>query len=297
MSQASVKVGNFVRPADTASLADVANAALTVEIHSTVDATCFVVLAPNATGQQSPGTCAGLTANPNTGTLTATAFVGPLTGNVTGNVSGSSGSCTGNSATATLAATATVLATARDINGVSFNGSANITVTAAAGTLSGTTLAAGVVTSSLTTVGILIAGNATAVVDAASDTAAGKLEIAIQSEMETATDTVRAVTPGRVQYHPGVAKGWVRYDSTATPPTVLASHNVSSLTDNGVGDIDVNWGTDFSSAEYCVTLGRTGAGIIASNITGAGAVQILTRTLVPALVDVAQVHVAAWGDQ
>ncbi len=56
------------------------------------------------------------------GTVTATAFSGPLTGNVTGNASGSSGSCTGN------AATATTLQTARTINGVSFDGSANITV-------------------------------------------------------------------------------------------------------------------------------------------------------------------------
>jgi hypothetical protein len=54
--------------------------------------------------------------------VTSTAFVGALTGNVTGNVSGSSGSCTGN------AATATTLQTARTINNVSFNGSANITV-------------------------------------------------------------------------------------------------------------------------------------------------------------------------
>lgn len=45
---------------------------------------------------------------------------GDLTGNVTGNASGSSGSCTGN------AATATILATARNIGGVSFNGSAAI---------------------------------------------------------------------------------------------------------------------------------------------------------------------------
>jgi hypothetical protein len=54
-----------------------------------------------------------------TGTLVAT-FEGNLTGNVTGNTSGSSGSCTGN------AATATTLATARNIGGVSFNGSASI---------------------------------------------------------------------------------------------------------------------------------------------------------------------------
>ena len=84
-----------------------------------------------------------------TGTATATAFAGPLTGNVTGNTSGSSGSTTGN------AATATALATARTINGVSFDGTGNITVTAAAGTLSGSTLASGVTASSLTSVGTL----------------------------------------------------------------------------------------------------------------------------------------------
>jgi len=54
--------------------------------------------------------------------ITSTAFVGALTGNVTGNTSGSSGSTTGN------AATATALATARTIGGVSFNGSANISL-------------------------------------------------------------------------------------------------------------------------------------------------------------------------
>ena len=53
------------------------------------------------------------------------------------------------------AATATVLATARNINGVSFNGSSAITVTAAAGTLTGTELKSTVVTSSLTSVGTL----------------------------------------------------------------------------------------------------------------------------------------------
>ena len=76
-----------------------------------------------------------------TGTLVAD-LEGDVTGDVTGDVSGSSGSTTGN------AATATVLATGRTINGVSFNGSANITVVDSAalplagGTLSGAIVAA-----------------------------------------------------------------------------------------------------------------------------------------------------------
>jgi hypothetical protein len=61
----------------------------------------------------------------------------------------------GSATTATLAAAATVLATPRAINGVAFDGSAAITVPAAAGTLTGTALPAAVVTSSLTTVGVL----------------------------------------------------------------------------------------------------------------------------------------------
>ena len=68
---------------------------------------------------------------------------------------------------ATLAATATsaaTLTTPRNINGVSFNGSADITVTAAADTLTGGTLNASVTGSSLTSVGTLTtltAGNVT----------------------------------------------------------------------------------------------------------------------------------------
>lgn len=70
-------------------------------------------------------------------TITGSSLVGPVTGN---------------------ASTATALQTPRNINGVSFNGTADITVAAAAGTLTGTTLAANVVSSSLTSVGTLATG-------------------------------------------------------------------------------------------------------------------------------------------
>ncbi len=68
---------------------------------------------------------------------------------------------TGNAATATSATTAgtassaTKLTTSRNINGVAFDGSRDITVTADAGTLSGTTLKSTVTESSLTSVGTL----------------------------------------------------------------------------------------------------------------------------------------------
>lgn len=108
----------------TAGNATTAAIATTVSVaNEPSDATCFVCVFADPTGNLGAKTNAGLTFNATTQVLTAVGFSGPLTGNVTGNVSGSSGSCTGN------AASATVLQTARDINGVSFNGSASITIT------------------------------------------------------------------------------------------------------------------------------------------------------------------------
>lgn len=88
-----------------------------------------------------PTTTVNTTSGFTLGTLVASAFEGDITGDVTGN-----------------ADTATALATTRAINGVNFDGSAAITVTAAAGTLSGNTLKSTVVTSSLTTVGTIGTG-------------------------------------------------------------------------------------------------------------------------------------------
>lgn len=76
-----------------------------------------------------------------------------------------SGTNTGDQTTITgNAGTATALQTARTINGVSFDGTANITVTAAAGTLTGTTLNSTVVNSSLTSVGTLASLTVTATI-------------------------------------------------------------------------------------------------------------------------------------
>jgi len=80
-----------------------------------------------------------------TGTLTGSNFTGSSSGTNTGDQT----TITGN------AGTATALQTARNINGVSFNGTSDITVAAAAGTLTGLTLNSTVVNSSLTSVGTL----------------------------------------------------------------------------------------------------------------------------------------------
>ena len=91
---------------------------ITVADEST-NTTCFPLFVTAATGDLGPKSASGLTFNSSTDVLSGT-FAGNISGNVTGNTSGTSGSTTGNAGTATL------LATARNIGGVSFNGSVSI---------------------------------------------------------------------------------------------------------------------------------------------------------------------------
>ena len=107
---------------------------VTVSANNSTDETVYPVFVDGATGTQGAETDTGLTYNPSSGLLTSTTFAGALTGN---------------------ASTATALETARTINGTSFDGSANITVTAAGSTLTGTSLKSTIVSSSLTSVGTL----------------------------------------------------------------------------------------------------------------------------------------------
>ena len=74
----------------TASLAT----EVTVSANNSTDETIFPVFVDGATGSQGLETDTGLTYNPSTGLLTATAFAGALTGNVTGNVSGTAATVT-----------------------------------------------------------------------------------------------------------------------------------------------------------------------------------------------------------
>ena len=119
--------------ADTATLAT-ASTFITVDDEST-DTTCFPVFTTAASGILSPKTGTNLAFNSSNGTLTATTFSGSgasLTSLNASNISSGTINAqrvpTLNQSTQGNAATATVLQTARTINGVSFNGSANINV-------------------------------------------------------------------------------------------------------------------------------------------------------------------------
>lgn len=116
----------------------------------------------------------------------------------------------------------------------------------------------------------LTATQATALLDAASDTAKGTIEIAVQSEMEAATDTGRAVVPGRQHYHPGMAKCWAFITYSGGVPTLTASYNITSISDTNTGRCTITIANDFSSADYAFSVtGREGV----AGDKGQGAVQ------------------------
>ncbi|WP_395449968.1 hypothetical protein ACHMW7_09225 [Aminobacter sp. UC22_36] len=83
-----------------------------------------------------------------------------------------------------------------------------------------------------------------------SDTLAGLVEIADQTEMEAGSSTMLAVSPGRQHFHPSAAKCWGYATVSGGVPTLQASYNISGIVDNGTADISFTVGTDFSSANW-----------------------------------------------
>lgn len=123
--------------------------------------------------------------------------------------------------------------------------------------------------------------------------------VATQANMESAASagsTSLIVTPGRVQYHPGVAKAWVRFDGTATSVTSGAAYNVTSITDNGTGNYTVFWTTAFSSSNYAVdvssNLNNSRIASVSSN-----SAQVICLDLSGTAADASIVSIIAFGDQ
>ena len=81
---------------------------------------------------------------------------------------------------------------------------------------------------------------------------------ATQAEQETGTATTVAVTPGRQQYHDSACKAWVKVGGADGTPDIAQGYNVSSITDNGVGDYTINFTTAFSGGH--LQLWGAGAG-------------------------------------
>lgn len=85
----------------------------------------------------------------------------------------------------------------------------------------------------------------------ATETAEGIAELATQAETNAGSDDARIVTPLKLNKSQQTAASWVVFTGVGTP-TIFDSYNVSSITDNGTGDYDINFDTDHSDALYFV---------------------------------------------
>ena len=102
---------------------------------------------------------------------------------------------------------------------------------------------------------------------AASETVSGIIELATTAEAQAGTDDLRALTPLKLRNAlnaSGTApiyacRAWVNFNGTGTV-AIRASGNVSSVTDNGVGDYIFNLITAMPDANYSISGTAFGAG-------------------------------------
>jgi hypothetical protein len=98
-------------------------------------------------------------------------------------------------------------------------------------------------------------------------------------------------------------KAWVNFRGNSTV-IILASTNVTSVTDNGTGDYTANWTTPFASTSYCVPLalqGVTTDSLIVnedfSNAKTVSAFRVRTRIEDSSFTDAQKVYLIAYGEQ
>jgi hypothetical protein len=99
-------------------------------------------------------------------------------------------------------------------------------------------------------------------------------------------------------------KAWARFDGTGTP-SLTASYNVASITDNGTGDYTLNFTNAIGSTDYVVQVtvvqpdAQTALGYVVT--LASGSVQINTKTnsagenSVPQPTDIGDIHVLVVG--
>ena len=204
-----------------------------------------------------------------------------LVGNVTGNVTASSGTSTFNVVQANTfvgatltgnANSATQLATPRQINGVNFNGTSDITVTAEAGTLTGNTLNSTITQSSLEQLGTLVDLNVTNT--GVYIGSGGQLRMFVDS----GRPTVRSST-GTLNFDMGPSGPDVSFVDSATALSLGGPNAPAILGDNttnlGITGYKFNniYANNFLGNASTATLATT-----ATNIVGGGAGAIPFQT-------------------
>ncbi len=125
---------------------------------------------------------------------------------------------------------------------------------------------------------------------------------AVKSDQTTGTSTIAAVVPGVQQFHASAAKVWISHNGVTD--TILASYNVTSVTDNGTGNFTINFTTSFTSGAFGATGmskdNGSGAGSMCNILSkAAGTINVVTVTPTsPGTgVDSADINVTCFGAQ
>jgi hypothetical protein len=127
--------------------------------------------------------------------------------------------------------------------------------------------------------------------------ASSGLDAASQAEMEAASSNTVAVTPGRTQNHPGVAKAWIKYN--AGTDSIYVSHNVTGIADEGTGDFTITIATDFSGINYVVNGTCSNNCYIHQDAATptAGTVRVQARSDSGTATNTTHTYIAMFGDQ
>jgi hypothetical protein len=136
------------------------------------------------------------------------------------------------------------VATRTDINGIHTTGSIT------SGTASLTVASATGISQGMVVVGEGITpGTTVASISGTTVTLSANAGATLSSDPVGFYDNTKALSPGSVGGQ--LCRAWVNFDGTGTV-AIRASYNVSSITDNGVGDYTVNFTTAMPDANYAV---------------------------------------------
>ena len=127
--------------------------------------------------------------------------------------------------------------------------------------------------------------------------AGGGVSQANQAAVEGETNEDTYVPPDLIKHSPGVAKAWLKWEQTGTHG-IEASYNITSVADGGaVGDSDIVWDTDFSSANYVLAGMVQINGTLGHSALATTGCTVLAITVEDQFFDGIDNMIVAFGDQ
>jgi hypothetical protein len=112
------------------------------------------------------------------------------------------------------------------------------------------------------------------------------LRYSTAAAQDSGTSDSHAVTPAVQQRHASAAKAWARVTESGGTYTLTAGYNIDSVVDGGIGNVTVNFATDFSSAAYACVVNTDSSGTMAAvSSPAAGSVVVRIFDTTPTAVD------------